>query len=135
MNSICSRWVGAHLERDSVPGVSWGWRGSGANSPISHPSKCFLQSISLKFVFLITLQINAMFPPYKDEKFREGIAFQRARYVRFIIFTDTVWSPLSGFPLFPRRGIPVLQHELSCHTKSLTAISVLDMLREFFIRN
>ena len=32
MSSICSGWVGTHLERDSVPGASSGaWRGSGAD--------------------------------------------------------------------------------------------------------
>ena len=32
-------------------------------------------------------------------------------------FLRALFSPFSGFSLFPRRGIPVLQHELGCHTK------------------
>ena len=44
-------------------------------------------------------------------------------------FLRTLFSPFSGFPLFTRRGIPVLQHELGCHT-----ISVFDILCKFFLK-
>ena len=33
MISICSGWVGTHLERDSVPGVLWGLKGVGCKFP------------------------------------------------------------------------------------------------------
>ena len=33
MISNCSGWVGTHLERDSVPGVSWGLKGVGCKFP------------------------------------------------------------------------------------------------------
>ena len=55
--------------------------------------------------------------------------------MRFIILRALFSTVLrAGFPLFPRRGIAVLQHELGCYTKkTLTAIYVLDMLRKMFL--
>ena len=55
MISICSGWVGTHLESDSVPGVSWGLKGVGCNFP-NFPSLEMRFALDLtKICILITL--------------------------------------------------------------------------------
>ena len=55
MISICSGWVGTHLERDSVPGVSWGLEGVGCKFP-NFPSLAMRFALDLtKICALITL--------------------------------------------------------------------------------
>ena len=52
MIPICLGWVGTHLERDSVPGVSWGLEGVGCKFP-NFPSLRMLFAVDLTKICLL----------------------------------------------------------------------------------
>ena len=52
MIPICLGWVGTHLERDSVPGVSWGLEGFGCKFP-NFPSLRMLFAVDLTKICLL----------------------------------------------------------------------------------
>ena len=113
MISICSGWVGTHLERVSVPGVSWGLEGVGCKFPN-------LPSLEMRFALDLTkicvlITVLYFLPTNMSNSERDGFP-ESKKCEHYLSFLRALIIPFSWFPLFPRRSIPVLQHELGCHT-------------------